>query len=66
LLSTLTEKEIKVISLRKKGLTQTDVAKRLKISQAAVCKFEKNAKAKIAGAKETIRIASELGVEGDA
>ncbi|MDD9954325.1 MAG: LuxR C-terminal-related transcriptional regulator [Candidatus Woesearchaeota archaeon] len=57
----LTEKELTVLKLRNKGLTQTQVAKRLKISQAAVSDFEKNAQRKIEDAKEVRKLARELG-----
>jgi len=35
----LTEKEIEVIKLKKKGLTQLEIAKKLKISQPSVSSF---------------------------
>lgn len=53
----LTEKEITVLQLRSDGLTQAEVAKRLKISQAAVSSFEKNAYRKLADAQETLDFA---------
>ena len=59
----LTQREIAVLKLRKKGLTQVQVAKTLGISQAAVSKFEQNALAKIRAAKATLTTAKELGVE---
>lgn len=58
----LTEKEKQVLQLRKQGLTQVEVAKRLKISQAAVSDFEKNARQKLLEAEETLAFAKELGV----
>jgi len=61
----LTEKEIQVIELRKKGLTQIDVAKKLSITQAAVSNFEKNAHRKISEAKETLKIARGMGIQDD-
>ena len=61
----LTEKEINVLKLRTKGLTQVQVAKRLKISQAAVSDFEKNARRKIDEARATLKVAKELGVKHD-
>jgi len=57
----LTEKEIQVLTLRKQGLTQVEVAKKLGITQAAVSNFEKNAHRKISDAKETLEIARRLG-----
>ena len=58
-----TRKEIEVMELRKKDLTQTEVAKKLKISQAAVSKFEKNALAKIRDANKLLIISKKLGLE---
>jgi len=58
-----TKKEIEVLKLRKKGLLQTEIAKKLKISQAAVSKFEKNAISKIRDAKKILRITKKLKVE---
>lgn len=59
----ITKKEFEVLKLRKEGLTQVEVAKKLKISQAAVSKFEKNALSKIKEARKTLDIAKKLGVE---
>lgn len=56
----LTEKEKLVLELRNKGLTQTQVAKKLNISQAAVSDFEKNSKQKIIEAQETIDFSRQL------
>jgi len=61
----LTEKEIRVIELRKQGLTQIDVAKKLGITQAAVSNFEQNAHKKISEARNTLKIAKQLGVRDD-
>jgi HTH-type transcriptional regulator, fmd operon transcriptional regulator len=59
----LTEKEIQVLELRQKGLTQTEVSKKLGISQAAVSHFEKNALRKISEAKTTIETAKRLKIK---
>ena len=59
----LTRKEIKVLELRAKKLTQTEVSKKLGISQAAVSQFEKNALRKIREAAETIKDAKRLGLK---
>ncbi|MFA6073197.1 MAG: sigma factor-like helix-turn-helix DNA-binding protein [Candidatus Woesearchaeota archaeon] len=56
----LTEKEIKVLELRKKGHTQVDVALKLNISQAAVSSFEKNAIKKIDGAIRVVEFSKTL------
>lgn len=59
----LTAKEIRVLELRAKGLTQIEVSKKLGISQAAVSHFEKNALRKIKEAKETLEVAKRLGLK---
>ena len=58
-----TKKEIEVLELRRKKLTQTEVAKKLKITQAAVSKFEKNAIAKIKDAKRLLILAEKMNLE---
>ena len=60
LLSMLTEREMRVLELRAKKLTQIEVSKKLGISQAAVSHFETNALRKIREAKETLKIARKL------
>ena len=62
----LTRREQEVSRLRQQGFTQTQVAKRLKITQAAVSSFETNAKRKIADAKETLEAAKKLGLKPEA
>ena len=59
----LTRKEVQVLELRSKGLKQIEVSKKLGISQAAVSKFENNAKEKIRKAYRIIEIAKKLKVE---
>jgi Tfx family DNA-binding protein len=59
----LTDKEIKVLELRQKGLTQVEVASKLGISQAAVSSFEKNALNKIRDAEMILQTARRLGVK---
>ena len=56
----ITEKEIRVLELRKKGMTQVDVALKLGISQGAVSSFEKNAMKKIEDAIEILEIDSSI------
>jgi transcriptional regulator len=58
----LTEKEIEVLTLSKKGLTQMEIAKKLKISQPAVSNFYKNALGKIKQAEEVMKIKKELKI----
>jgi transcriptional regulator len=59
----LTEKEIQVLELRAKKLTQIDVSKKLGISQAAVSHFEKNALKKIKEAEQALEVAKKLGIK---
>ena len=56
----LTEKERIVLELKKKGLRQIDIAKKLGISQPAVSEFYKNAINKIKEAEETIKLSKFL------
>jgi transcriptional regulator len=58
----LTEKEVQILELRAKKLTQIEVSLKLKISQAAVSHFEKNAIRKIAEAEKTIEVAKRLKI----
>ena len=60
----LTEKEIKVLELKKKGFTQVQIARRLKISQPAVSFFYRNAMAKIKDSYETVKLARRLKING--
>jgi len=62
----LTEKEIEVLQLRKLGLTQVEVSKKIGISQAAVSSFEKNAYKKIDDSHKTLLIAAELKLQAEA
>ena len=57
----LTEKEIEVLKLKDKDLTQLEIAKRLKISQPAVSAFYNNALKKIKDAEEVLQIKKNLG-----
>ncbi len=59
----LTEKEILVLQLRSEGLTQAKIARRLKISQAAVSDFETNAHKKLRDAEEMLNFAKKIGVK---
>jgi len=58
-----TEKEIKVLKLKKKDFTQLQIAKKLKISQPAVSKFYNNALNKIKDAREVLKLKRELGIK---
>ena len=57
----LTEKERKILELRGKGLKQTEIAKKLKISQPAVSSFESNALKKITEANATLDFIKNIG-----
>lgn len=59
----LTKREIEIITLRKKGLTQENISKKLKLSQPAVSKFESNVKKKIKDTTETIKIFKKMGIK---
>ena len=60
----LTKKEYEVLELRKKkNLTQVELAKELKISQAAVSKFERSAIQKIKDAQKIMKIADKLKIK---
>ena len=58
----LTQKEIDVLKLKKKGLKQIEIAKKLKISQPAVSNFYNNALDKIRQAEEVMKIKKELKI----
>jgi transcriptional regulator len=59
----LTEKEIQVVKLKKEGLTQKDIARKLKISQPAVSSFYNNALFKIKDAEEVLKLKKELKIK---
>ena len=59
----LTEKEIEVLKLKKEGLNQTEIAKKLKISQPAVSNFYNNAIWKLKDAEEVLKLKRELKIE---
>ena len=59
----LTTKEKQILELRKKGLKQSEIASRLKISQPAVSDFENNALKKIRNAKKIMEFTKKLGIE---
>ena len=61
----LTEKEIEVLKLRRKGLKQIEIAKKLDISQPSVSAFENKAYKKIKDSAEVLKIAKELGIDED-
>jgi len=59
----LTKREIEIIKLRKKGLKQKEIAKKLSLSQPAISKFENNVKKKIKDSLDMIKIIKKLGVK---
>jgi len=59
----LTKREIEIFSLRREGLTQKEIAKKLKLSQPAISKFENNIKKKTNDSLETINILRKMGVK---
>lgn len=61
----LTQKEIEVLKLKRRGLTQLEIAKKLKISQPAVSSFYNNTLKKVKDAEQILRIKKELKLEDD-
>jgi transcriptional regulator len=61
----LTDKEIEVLKLKGKGLTQSEIAEKLKISQPAVSSFYHNALRKIREAKEILEIKKEVNLKDE-
>jgi len=59
----LTEREIEVLNLIGDGLTQKEVAKKLKITQPAVSNFYKRGIEKIKDAEDTIKLKKELNIK---
>ncbi|MBW9221658.1 Tfx family DNA-binding protein [Methanothermococcus sp. SCGC AD-155-C09] len=54
--SFLTNTQIKVLKLRKKGLTQEEIAKLMNTSRANICMIERRARENIEKAKNTLKI----------
>lgn len=61
----LTKREIEILKLKSKGLTQIDIAKKLSITQPAVSDFYNNSLKKIRDSKEILKIAKELKEENE-
>lgn len=59
----LTDKEIKVLELRKKGLSQKEIAKKLKISQPAISDFISNIKKKLFHSLNNLEIIKDMGIK---
>ena len=58
----LTQKEIEVLKLKKKGFTQIEIARKLKISQPFVSSFYNNALKKIKDAEEILKLKKEMEI----
>ena len=56
----LTEKEVEVLKLKKTGLTQIEISRKLKITQPAVSKFYNNALKKISQAEKILGIKKDI------
>lgn len=56
----LTEAQAQVFELRVKGLTQAEIARRLRTSRANVCILERRARENIARAERTLKLAAKL------
>ncbi|MCX6660449.1 MAG: Tfx family DNA-binding protein [Candidatus Bathyarchaeota archaeon] len=61
-LSLLTDRQIQVLRLRKRGLTQEETAKQLKTTRENVSILESRARRNITRARTTIEILEDLGV----
>ena len=56
----LTEAQARVLELRVKGLTQAEIARKLKTSRANICILERRARENIARAERTLKLAAKL------
>ncbi len=56
----LTEAQARVLGLRVKGLTQAEIARKLKTSRANVCILERRGRDNIARAERTLKLAAKL------
>lgn len=56
----LTETQTKVLKLREKGLSQSEVAEKLNSSRANICTIEKRARRNIDRAKKTLELAAKI------
>lgn len=59
----LTDKELQVLMLRKKGLLQTEIAKQLGMTQSAISRFEASATRKAQEAKRQLDLLHKLGID---
>ena len=58
----LTKREIQVLELKKKGLNQSEIAKKLKISQPAVFYFKRSIDKKVKDSAEIFKFLKEEGI----
>lgn len=56
----LTETQIEILKFRKKGLTQTEIARNLGTSRANICSIEKRARQNIEKAHKTLKLATRI------
>ena len=59
----LTKREIEILKLKRKGLNQGKIAKRLEISQPAVSLFESNIKRKLKDSVRALELIKEIGIK---
>ncbi len=59
----LTKREIQVLKLKKEGMTQLEIAKKLNISQPAISSFYNNSLKKIKDVERILKLKKELGIE---
>ena len=59
----LTKRELEITLRRASGESQRDIATALKITQGAVCQFEKNAEKKLIDATDIIEFLANKGVK---
>ena len=59
----LTDREIEVLKLRKKGLSQKEIASKLKISQPSISDFVSNIKKKLFHSLNNLEIIKEMGIK---
>ena len=56
----LTEAQARVLELRAKGLTQAEIARKLKTSRANICILERRARKNIVRAEQTLKLVAKL------
>ncbi len=61
----LTNREIEILKLRKKGLSQQEIAKKLKISQPSISDFVSNIKKKLFHSLNNLDVIKEIGIKYD-